>query len=193
MTLKLSIKLVLSCLVSHLVNKFKVSNFDWHDWRTVARVGPDLNSLKQRLWHDCKQPPFSPIDWNVLQDCLHAVIDNQKDQISFHNSYLTICWVNLEVFPTLGTRYGLISGIKALFPIRKLGNRLSWPTRSNQIQVELSEWATGYFMHWSSSKTAEASVVVVVAFASRKVSTTYSRKIWNEKRLSLNFKKKGSD
>ena len=31
MTLKLSIKLVLSCLVSHLLNKFKVSNFDVHD------------------------------------------------------------------------------------------------------------------------------------------------------------------
>ena len=78
----------------------------------------------------------------------HAMIDYQKDQISFHNSYLTICWVNLEVFPTLGTRYGLISGTKAVFPIRKLGNRLSWPTRSIQIQVELSEWPTGYFMHW---------------------------------------------
>ena len=38
--------------------------------------------------------------------------------------------------------------LKLFFPIRKLGNRLSWPTRSIQIQVELSEWATGYFMHW---------------------------------------------
>ena len=77
----------------------------------------------------------------------HAEIDYQKDQMSFHNSYLAICWVNLEVFPTLGTLYSLISGTKAVFPIRKWGNRLSWPTRSIQIQVELSEWATGYFMH----------------------------------------------
>ena len=43
MTLELSIKLVLSCLVSHLLNKFKVSNFNWHDWRTVAWVWTDLN------------------------------------------------------------------------------------------------------------------------------------------------------
>ena len=66
MTLELSIKLVLSCLVSHLLNKFKVSNFNWHDWRTVAWVWTDLNRLKQHFWHDCKQPPFSPIDWTVL-------------------------------------------------------------------------------------------------------------------------------
>ena len=65
MTLK-SIKLVLSCLVSHLLNKFKVSEFDLHDWRTVAWVWTDLNHLKQHFWHDCQQPPFSPIDWNVL-------------------------------------------------------------------------------------------------------------------------------
>ena len=110
MTLKLSIKLVLSCLVSHLVNKFKVSNFDWHDWRTVAWVWPDLNNLKAVFltWLQTT-PPFSPIDWNVLQDRLHAVIDYQKDLISFHNSYLKISWVNLEVFPTLGTHYGIKS------------------------------------------------------------------------------------
>ena len=54
MTLKLSIKLVLSCLVSHLLNKFKLSNFDIHDWRTVAWVWTDLNRLKQHFWHDCK-------------------------------------------------------------------------------------------------------------------------------------------
>ena len=143
MTLKLSIKLVLSCLVSHLVNKFKVSNFDWHDWRTVARVGPDLNSLKQRFWHDCKQPPFSPIDWNVLQDCLHAVIDYQKDQISFHNSFLTICWVNLEVFPTLGTRYGLISGIKALFSNSQIGQQtfMTNSLKPNPSRIErVGDW-----------------------------------------------------
>ena len=45
-TLKLSIKLVLCCLFLHLCNKFKVSNFDWHDWRTVAWVLTDLNSFK---------------------------------------------------------------------------------------------------------------------------------------------------
>ena len=122
----------------------------------MAWVGTDLNSLKQRFWHDCKQSPFSPIDWNLLQDRLHAVIDYQKDQISFHNSYLTICWVNLEVFPTLGTRYGLISGIKALFSNSQIGQQTSMTTRSIQIQVELSEWATGYFMHWCSEATSAA-------------------------------------
>ena len=68
MTLRLSIKLVLSCLVSHLFNKFKLSNIDWHDWRTVAWAWTDLNHLKQHFWHDYKQPPFLLIDWNVLQD-----------------------------------------------------------------------------------------------------------------------------
>ena len=88
MTLKLSIKLVLSCLVSHLLNKFKVSNFDWH-WRTVAWVWTDF----------C----------NFTSPVFYAVTDHRKDQISSHNSYPTFCWVNLEDFLTLGTLYCLIS------------------------------------------------------------------------------------
>ena len=31
---------------------------------------------------------------------------------SFHNSYLTFCWVNFKVFTTLGTRYCLISATR---------------------------------------------------------------------------------
>ena len=112
MTLKMSIKLVLSCLVSHLLNKFKISNFDLHDWRTVAWVWTDLNRLKQHFWHDCKQPPFLPIDWNVLQDFFYAVTEHRKNQISSHNSYPTFCWVNLEDFLTLGTLYCLISATR---------------------------------------------------------------------------------
>ena len=38
--------------------------------------------------------------------------------------------------------------IKAVFRIRKLSRRLSWPTRPIQIQVEMSKWVTGRFMHW---------------------------------------------
>ena len=59
----------------------------------------------------------------MLQDRFHAVIDYQKDKISVHNSYLTICWVDLEVFLTLGTCYGLISGIKAVFSNSQIGQQ----------------------------------------------------------------------
>ena len=51
------------------------------------------------------------------------MIDYQKDQILFHNSYLTICWMNLEVFLTLATRYGLISGIKPVFSNSQIGQQ----------------------------------------------------------------------
>ena len=59
----------------------------------------------------------------MLQDRLHAVIDYQKDLISFHNSYLKISWVNLGFFPTLGTHYGLISGIKSVFSNSQIGQQ----------------------------------------------------------------------
>ena len=104
--------MVLRFLVLHLVNKFKVSIFidmieeqwlfsvNWFE-QFKGSVGDMFSS----------NPHFSPIDWNVLQGRLYAANDYRKDQISFHNSHLTFCWVNLKVFPTLaclGTRYCLI-------------------------------------------------------------------------------------
>ena len=73
----------------------------------------------------------------------HAVIDYQKDQISFHNSYLTICWLNLEVFPALGTRYGLISGTKAVFSNSQIGQQafMSNSLNPNPSRIErVGDW-----------------------------------------------------
>ena len=78
----------------------------------MAWVWTDLNRLKQHSWHDCKQPPFSFIDWNVLYDVFYAVTDHRQVQISSHNSHPTFCWVNLEDFLILGTLYCLISDIR---------------------------------------------------------------------------------
>ena len=73
----------------------------------------------------------------------HAVIDYQKDQISFHNSYLTIWWVNLEVFRTLGTRYGLISGTKAVFSNLQIGQQtfMTNSLNANPSRIErVGDW-----------------------------------------------------
>ena len=105
MTLELSIKLVLSCLVSHLLNKFKVSNFNWHDWRTVAWVWTDLSPFKAAFLTWLQTTP-------IFAHRLNYVTDHRKDQISSHNIYPTFCWVNLEDFLTLGTLYCLISATR---------------------------------------------------------------------------------
>ena len=111
-TLKLSIKLVLCCSFLHLCNKFKVSNFDWHDWRTVAWVLTDLNSFKAAFLTWLQITPIFAHWLKCAIGCLYAVIDYRKDQISFPNSYPTFCWVNLKDFPTLGTCYCLISATR---------------------------------------------------------------------------------
>ena len=57
-------------------------------------------------------PHFRPSIELCCRLSFKQLTDHRKDQISSHNNYPTFCWVNLEVFLTLGTLYCLISATR---------------------------------------------------------------------------------